>query len=134
MHSRFADHGLDRPPARVVQLDGKGSFEGGGRALRTYLRNSSVSRAVLVRVDLGAIRALSEAGREASFGLGVVAVGLTPKRYGAEILQQALAILEKKHVTPATFVVHQVLTTATVDRLYPNDVLIFDSPRTGNER
>lgn len=59
---------------------------------------------------------------------------MTPERYGAEILPQALAILEKKQVTPATFVVHQVLTNATVNGLYPNDVLLLESPRTGNER
>jgi hypothetical protein len=82
---------------------------------------------VLVRVDLGAIQALSEAGREAWFGL-------TPERYGAEILPQTLAILEKKQVTPATFVVHQGLTNTTGNGLYPNDVLLLESPRTGNER
>ncbi len=60
----------------------------------------------------------------------VEAVGLTPERYGAELIPQALAILEKKQFTPATFVVHQALTTRTVGGLYPADGLLIESPRT----
>lgn len=133
-----------RPAAHY--LDGKGTFEGGLRAMRGHLRVSKARRRLVIAMNdpsaLGAIHAIEEAGSAqldfvAAVGGGmeirkelrrpgtplVVATGLFPEAYGQRIVEMALRILGGKHVPPAAFTPHQALTRSNVDRVYPNDSL-----------
>jgi ribose transport system substrate-binding protein len=50
-------------------------------------------------------------------------VGYFPERYGADLIRLSLDILNQRHVAPAVFVQHKLVTAQNVDHHYPNDGL-----------
>jgi ribose transport system substrate-binding protein len=137
-----------RGTAPVYHLDGKGTFEGGLRAMRGHLRTwKATGTLVVVAMNdpsvLGAIHAIEEAGAgqrsiAAAVGGGLqvrqelrrpgtplaAVTTLFPEGYGRRIIDLALAILGGgERVPPAAFTPHQVLTPGNVDHVYPNDSL-----------
>ena len=51
-------------------------------------------------------------------------VAYFPERYGPQLIQLALNILEQRKTPPAIFVNHQLVTPQNVDSVYPNDPLL----------
>lgn len=51
-------------------------------------------------------------------------VAYFPERYGAQLIQLALNILEQRQTPPPIFVNHQLITPQNVDSIYPNDPLL----------
>jgi ribose transport system substrate-binding protein len=126
----------------LVRLDGKGIFEKSLEVARRYLRRTRTKRTLVLAVNdpsaLGVLRAFEEAGRGhlcAVMGQNAVrsaleelrrpgtrlvgSVAYFPERYGDELVQLALAILQKKHVPSAVFVEHQLITPKNVGLIYP---------------
>jgi ribose transport system substrate-binding protein len=126
----------------VVKLDGKGVFERSLDVARRYLRRTPARRTLVMGVNdpsaLGALRAFEEAGRSqlcAVMGQNAIkeareelrrpgtrligSVAYFPERYGEELIQLALSILQKKPVPSAVFVNHQLVTPKNVGLLYP---------------
>jgi len=138
------------PAARnctVVDLDGDGEMKRTMVAVRNHLRFSNARRILIGAVDdisvLGALRAMEELGRaDCCVAVGqnaapeareemrrpgtrlIASVGYFPETYGEQLMRLALDILDKKHVPPAVFVKHKLITPANVDRYYPNDALL----------
>ena len=50
-------------------------------------------------------------------------VAYFPERYGEGLVKLSLEILGQKQVPPAVFIDHKLITPATVNHYYPNDVL-----------
>lgn len=65
------------------------------------------------------IEARQELRRPSTRLIGTVAY--FPESYGAQLIKLALEILEKKCVPPAIFTQHELVTSANVDKVYPND-------------
>jgi ribose transport system substrate-binding protein len=131
---------------RVVCLDGDGQFNASFEKVRRYIRLSK-ARHVLVGAAndpsaLGTVRALQEAGRDATCAVVgqnaepdarqelrsartplVASVAYFPERYGSGLVRLALDILSRKPVPPAVFTRHQIITAENVDHFYPNDSL-----------
>jgi ribose transport system substrate-binding protein len=131
----------------VMSLDGDGQLATSYEKVRRHLRGS-VARHVLVGAAndpsaLGAVHALREAGRSADCAVVgqnaepdaraelrrrgtplVASVGYFPERYGDGLMKLALDILAGRATPPAHFIRHQLVTTANVDHLYPNDALL----------
>jgi ribose transport system substrate-binding protein len=132
--------------AKVTYLDGDGSLGPSFEAVRWHLRSSRSHRILVGAVNdpsaLGALRAFQEAGRtnccaimgqnaspegrvelrEPSSRL-IGSVAYFPERYGDDLIRLSLDILNQRHVAPAVFVEHKLVTPKTVDHYYPNDVL-----------
>ena len=136
--------------ARVTRLNGNGQFGRSMEAVRGHLRNSPQRSTLVAAINdpsaIGALRAFEESGRlehcavmghnaslEARVEMRragsrlVGSVAYTPERYGEQIIPLALKILEKKHVPPAVFVKHMLVTPHNVNHLYPNDSLLSAS-------
>ena len=138
---------------RVLRLDGKGEFKTSLDQVRRHLRSSSARRVAVAAANdpmaLGAIRAFQECGRAGNCAvvgqnaepearnelrqqqtplIGTVAT--FPERYGEAVVRLATEILLGKHVSPATFTAHQLITSENVDHVYPNDALF---PRFARE-
>lgn len=138
------------PAAENVQtseIDGRGSLDKAFEAIRRWLRRTPPRHtAVLASNDpmaIGAVRAFEEAGRarlcavmgqnashEARAELRrkttslIGSVAYFPERYGDEVIRLAKAILSGKHVPPAVFTKHELVTAANVNRLYPLDNVV----------
>jgi ribose transport system substrate-binding protein len=133
---------IDQKP--VFHLDGKGGFEDNLEEVRRYLRRTKPNRTLVCAINdmcaLAALRAFEEAGaihlcavmgqnaiREARDELRrprtklVGSVAYFPERYGDQIVPLALDILQKKPVSSAVFVKHQLITPKNVDLVYPLD-------------
>jgi ribose transport system substrate-binding protein len=67
----------------------------------------------------GSIEARSEIRNPGSRLIGSVAY--FPERYGEAAIALALNIVQGKATPPAVFVKHQLITSNTVDRIYPNE-------------
>lgn len=138
---------------RVLRLDGKGEFKTSLDQVRRHLRSSSARRVAVAAANdpmaLGAVRAFQECGRANNCAvvgqnaepearnelrqaqtplIGTVAT--FPERYGEAVVRLATEILLGKHVSPATFTAHQLITGENVDHVYPNDALF---PRFARE-
>ncbi|MGH9350983.1 MAG: substrate-binding domain-containing protein [Terriglobia bacterium] len=134
--------GIDQKP--VFHLDGKGGFEHNLEAVRRYLRRTRPKRTLVGAINdmcaLAALRAFEEAGaiqlcavmgqnaiREARDELRrprtrlVGSVAYFPERYGDQLIPLAQDILQKKPVSSAVFVKHQLITPKNVDLVYPLD-------------
>ena len=70
----------------------------------------------------GSVEARMELRRPGTFLVGTTA--FFPESYGENIMALALDILAEKHVPPAVFVKHQLLTKTNLSHYYPNDLLI----------
>ena len=51
----------------------------------------------------------------------ICSVAFFPENYGTALMKIATDILSDKPVQPATFIQHELVTPANVDRVYPND-------------
>jgi ribose transport system substrate-binding protein len=139
--------------AHLAEINGRGSMEGAFEAVRKHLRHASPRlTAVLAGNDpmaLGAIRAFEEAGRAGSCAVmgqnateearaelrrkGTCLIGSVayfPERYGDEVIRLAKSLLEGRPVAAAVFTKHELVTSATVDRIYPLDRAVSHNPRT----
>jgi ribose transport system substrate-binding protein len=133
--------------AKIVRLNGNGQFGRSLEAVRKHLRNNPQRQTLVAAINdpsaIGALRAFEECGRQehcAVVGQNasiearaemrrpgtrlVGSVAYSPERYGEQIMHLALKILEKRHVPPAVFVEHKLITPQTVNREYPNDTLL----------
>ena len=54
----------------------------------------------------------------------VGSVAYFPERYGPQLIQLAMNILEHRQQPPAIFVNHQLVTPKNVDSVFPNDPLL----------
>jgi ribose transport system substrate-binding protein len=130
----------------VVYLNGDGRLEESLQAMRKHLRMSRSRRSLIGAINdasaLGALRAFQEAGRVATCAIMgqnaspegraelrepgtrlIGSVAYFPEKYGDDLVRLALEILNRKHVPPAVFVKHQLITPETVNHFYPNDPL-----------
>jgi ribose transport system substrate-binding protein len=131
---------------RVVYLNGDGRLEESFQAMRKHLRMSRSQHRLIGAINdasaLGALRAFQEAGRVGTCAIMgqnaspegrvelrepgtrlIGSVAYFPERYGDDLVRVALEILNRKHVPPAVFVKHQLITPETVNHFYPNDPL-----------
>jgi ribose transport system substrate-binding protein len=131
---------------KVTILDGDGVLATSFNEVRKHLRTNRGERFLIGAVNdpsaLGALRAFQEAGKaECCAIMGqnaspegraemrqpetrlIGSVGYFPERYGAEIVKLALDILNRRHVPPAVFAKHHLITPENVDHFYPNDAL-----------
>jgi len=138
---------------KVERLDGKGEFKSALEQVRRHLRGSAAKRIAVGAANdpmaLAAVRAFQECGRAAHCAVvgqnaepevraelrqaGTPLVGSVatfPERYGEAVMKLATELLLGKHIAPATFTTHQLITPQNVDRVYPNDALF---PRFARE-
>ena len=132
---------------RTTFINGDGRFDESFDAMRKHLRGTRSEHVLVGAVNdasaLGALRAFQEAGRTqycAVMGQNgspegrmelrqpgtrlIGSVAFFPERYGAELIQVAIDLLNRQAIPPAVFVKHQLITPETVDHHYPNDQLI----------
>jgi ribose transport system substrate-binding protein len=130
----------------VVRQNGNGQFERSLSACRKHLSRSRARNTLVGAINdpsaLGALRAFAEAGRteycavmgqnasiEARAELRrsetrlIGSVGYFPEKYGQAVIRLAVDILEKKYCPPAIFIHHRLVTRATVDHYYPQDLV-----------
>jgi len=138
------------PAAKIKRLNGNGQFSRSMEIVRRHIRMCAPRRALIGAINdpsaIGALRAFEEAGRseycavigqnasvEARLEMRrpgsrlVRSVGYFPERYGDVLMEMALNLLEKKHVPPAVFVEHKLVTAENLHRFYPNDSFISPS-------
>lgn len=137
----------------VLRMDAKGEFRAALQSVRKYLRICNAKHVLVGTANdpmaLGALRAFQECGRTANCAVVgqnaepearaemrqprtrlIGTVAYFPEKYGDTIVHLATDVLLGKHVAPATFTPHQLVTPQNVDRLYPNDSLF---PRLASE-
>jgi ribose transport system substrate-binding protein len=138
----------------VCHYDTKGGqFEVTLDTVRKHLRRHKTRRALLGAVndttalaalqafrDMGLERECAIVGQDASIEARqelrrsstrlIGSVAYFPETYGPQLIKLALEILEKKHVPPAVFTQHELVTPENVDKVYPNDVWMH-SEQTG---
>lgn len=129
-----------------------GQFEATLDLVRKHLRRRKVERALVGAVNdttaMAALQAFREAGLERECAIAgqdgsplareemrrpssrlVCSVAYFPETYGVRIIQLALDILNRKQVSPAIFIEHEVLTPDNVNKVYPNDAWMKMTPR-----
>jgi ribose transport system substrate-binding protein len=137
----------------VVYLDGDGVFEASWEVTRKHLCTSQKGKVLIGAISddgaLGALRAYEEVGalkqcavigqngspeaRQELRRAGTRLIGTVayfPETYGEGLVSLALDILNRRLVPPALFTKHQLLTTQTVDHVYPNDAIVDFAPAT----
>jgi ribose transport system substrate-binding protein len=133
--------GKSRPS--FVSIDCNGIFTQAFELVRKRLRLQRAGRTLIAGVNdptvLGAIRAFEEGGRKnlcAAVGLGALpearselaqpgscligSVAFFPEQYGSDLISLALNILRKRHIPPAVYASHQLITAKNVRRFYPD--------------
>ena len=139
----------------VVSIDCDGQFKTALEKVRKHIRQSRAGYVLVGAANdpsaLGAARAFQEAGRAGTCAIVghnaepdaraelrelrtpfVASVALFPERYGDGLIKLALDILGHRPVPPALFIHHQLVTTANVDHLYPNDALLGGTARAAS--
>jgi ribose transport system substrate-binding protein len=134
-------------PRPVVSIDCDGQFKTALEKVRKHVRESRASHVLVGAANdpsaLGAARAFQEAGRAGTCAIVghnaepdaraelreprtpfVASVAFFPEKYGDGLMKLAGDILGHRPTPPAVFIHHQLVTTATVDHLYPNDALL----------
>lgn len=129
-----------------------GQFEATLDLVRKHLRRRKVERALVGAVNdttaMAALQTFREAGLERECAIAgqdgsplareemrrpssrlVCSVAYFPETYGVRIIQLALDILNRKQVSPAIFIEHEVLTPDNVNKVYPNDAWMKITPR-----
>jgi len=127
--------------------DTKGHFDHSLEVFRKHIRLRAARRVLVGTVNdpsaLGALQAFREFGGEdncAVAGQGAVleareemrrrktrlvcSVAYFPENYGSRVISLALDILNGRHVPPAVFTNHELITPENVDKVYPNDMLL----------
>ena len=140
---------LRHPPGEnhVLYLDGQGRFEKSWEVMRRQLRLGNLRRCLMGAINdsaaLGALRAFEEAGRSHQCAMCtqngspearrelrrrdtrlLFAVAYFSELYGDDLVRLALDILNHRHVPPAVFTRHTLLTARNVNHVYPNDSLL----------
>ena len=136
----------------VVSIDCDGQFKTALEKVRKHIRGSKARYVVVGAANdpsaLGATRAFQEAGQAGTCAVVghnaepdaraelreprtpfVASVAFFPERYGDGLIKLAFDILAHRPVPPALFTHHQLVTTANVDHLYPNDALLGGTAR-----
>ncbi len=136
----------------VVSIDCDGQFNTALEKVRKHIRRTQARYVVVGAANdpsaLGATRAFQEAGQAGSCAVVghnaepdaraelreprtpfVASVAFFPERYGDGLIKLAFDILAHRPVPPALFTHHQLVTTANVDHLYPNDALLGGTAR-----
>jgi ribose transport system substrate-binding protein len=136
----------------VVSIDCDGQFKTALEKVRKHIRRSKARYVVVGAANdpsaLGATRAFQEAGQAGTCAVVghnaepdaraelreprtpfVASVAFFPERYGDGLIKLAFDILAHRPVPPALFTHHQLVTTANVDHLYPNDALLGGAAR-----
>jgi len=121
-----------------------GQFDATLDTIRKHLRRRKTKRVLVGAVNdstaLAALQAFREMGLEEESAIVgqdasiearqelrrpstrlIGSVAYFPENYGAQLIRLALEILEKKHVPPAVFTQHELVTPENVDKIYPND-------------
>ncbi len=121
-----------------------GQFDATLDTIRKHLRRRKAKRVLVGAVNdstaLAALQAFREMGLEEESAIVgqdasiearqelrrpstrlIGSVAYFPENYGAQLIRLALEILEKKHVPPAVFTQHELVTPENVDKIYPND-------------
>ena len=121
-----------------------GQFDATLDTIRKHLRRHKAKRVLIGAVNdstaLAALQAFREMGLEEESAIVgqdasiearqelrrpptrlIGSVAYFPENYGAQLIKLALEILEKKHVRPAVFTQHELVTPENVDKIYPND-------------
>lgn len=121
-----------------------GQFDATLDTLRKHLRRCKAKRVLVGAVNdstaLAALQAFREIGIEEECAIVgqdasiearhelrkpstrlIGSVAYFPENYGAQLIKLALEILDKKHVPPAVFTQHELVTHENVDKIYPND-------------
>lgn len=127
---------------QLVRLDSRGEMERSFELVRRHMHLSPKRRTLIFGVNdlavLGALRAFAEVGRsEYCLALGVGAfpearrelrypqtrmigsIATFPERYGENLVQIALDLLQGKPVMPATYAPIQLITPQNIDKFYP---------------
>ena len=138
------------PAIKAVRMETRGEFARTLVGVRNRLRSTRAARTLIAGVNdpcvFGALRAFEEAGRLescAAIGLGAIpearselrrpgrrligSIAFFPERYGADLIQLAMDILQKRNVPPAIFAKHELLTRENVDSFYPGDSVLSDA-------
>jgi ribose transport system substrate-binding protein len=125
-----------------------GQFDATLDIVRKHLRRRKLKRVLVAAVNdtsaLAALQAFREIGLEEGCAIvghdaGIEArqemrrpstrligsVALFPETYGSRLIKLALDILEKKHVPPAVFTQHVLVTAKNIDKVYPNDSWMY---------
>lgn len=137
------------PAISPVSLDTRGEFHRSFETIRKHVRLKPSLKTLMVGVNdpsvLGALRAFEEAGRSeccVAVGLGAIpearaelrrpgsrligSVAFFPEHYGEDLLRLANDLLHKKHVPPAVYARHQMVTPQLANQLYPMDNVDVD--------
>jgi ribose transport system substrate-binding protein len=132
---------------KMFRLNCNGQFGRSLNLVRNHLRGRETQRSLVAAINdpsaIGALRAFEEAGRAENCAVMgqnaslearaemrrpgsrlVGSVAYFPEKYGEGLIRLALEVIHKKHVGPAVFVEHKLVTRENVDRLYPNDPLL----------
>jgi ribose transport system substrate-binding protein len=130
----------------LTHLDSRGEFVRSFELTRRHLQLVPKRRTLVMGINdyavLGALRAFEEAGRNnmclaVSFGGApearrelrlantrlVATVAFFPEKYGENLVQLALDILNKRTIPPAVYMPVQLLTRTNVADFYPHDTL-----------
>lgn len=133
--------------SQVFRIDGNGQFGRSIEAVRKRLRSSRARRVLVGAINdhgaLGALRAFEESGRLAECAVMsqgasmearaemrrpgsrlVGAVAYFPEAYGEGVIGMGIDSVRNKPVPPAVFIRHRLITAESVNRFYPNDILI----------
>lgn len=133
--------------ASQFHYDSLGHFEKTLDVFRKHIRLHAAHRVLVGAINdpsaLGALQAFREFGIEdrcAVAGQGAVldareemrhantrfvcSVAYFPENYGNQLIRLALDILDGRHVPPAVFAEHTLITPENVDTIYPNDMLL----------
>ncbi len=128
---------------QILHLDSRGEMERSFQLVRQHLQFSPKRKTLICGVNdlavLGALRAFSEVGRsESCLALGVGAfpearremrtretrmigsIATFPERYGDDLIQLALNMLQQKPVAPAVYAHIQLVSPQNIDRFYPS--------------
>ena len=131
---------------RVTHLNGDGEIGPSFEVVRRHLRVAKSRRILVGAINdvsaIGALRAFEEAGRSESCAIMgqnaspegrveirnpntrlIGSVAFFPEHYGPDLVRLSLDILNRRAVPPAVFVDHKLVTAATIDHFFPNDVL-----------
>ncbi len=134
------------PTECFVHVDCLGEFAIALDLVRRRLRHAPKRRTLISGVNepsvLAALRAFEEAGRTslcAAVGLGAIpeartelrkpgtrligSIALFPEQYGDDLINLAMDILRKRHVPPAVYARHVLITHQNVTRFYPHDAI-----------
>lgn len=131
----------------VFHYGTRAHFENTLDVMRKHIRLRAARRVLVGAVNdtsaLGALQAFREFGSEencAVAGQGacleareemrhrktrfVCSVAYFPETYGTRVINMAIDILNNRHVPPAVFTNHELVTPENVDKIYPNDMLL----------